>query len=66
MSRDRTPLFQAFPFEFCVQSNTVITVTNIRYSNDGGDDYVEVKLDDESLGTFQSLSKNSIADEWNE
>ena len=58
--------FQEFSIEFCLQSSTTITLTNVRYSNDGGADYVEVKLDNESLGTFWSLSKTSSADEWNQ
>ncbi|XP_076458347.1 uncharacterized protein LOC143292056 [Babylonia areolata] len=57
---------EVFPIEFCVQSSTTIQVTNVRYSNDGGQDYVDVKLDGEQLGTFLSLPKSSGADEWNQ
>ncbi|KAK7111162.1 hypothetical protein V1264_010845 [Littorina saxatilis] len=57
---------EVFPLEFCVQSDTTITVSNIRYSNDGGEDFVDVTLDGQKLGTLTSLRKTSPLDEWNE
>nr|KAG5714679.1 hypothetical protein BaRGS_000167 [Batillaria attramentaria] len=55
-----------FPIQFCLQSSTVITISDVRYSNDGDSDYVEVRLDGERLGTFESHSKTSSGDNWNQ
>ncbi|XP_025083746.1 uncharacterized protein LOC112557865 isoform X2 [Pomacea canaliculata] len=59
------PQLQVFPVEFCLQSSTVIQVSGVRYSNDGEADYVEVKFDDERIGTFESHDMASSGDNWN-
>ncbi|ESO85405.1 hypothetical protein LOTGIDRAFT_154901 [Lottia gigantea] len=52
-------------FTFCVPATTRVVLDNIRSSNDGESDTMEVRLDDEVLGTFQSISGSNGGHNWN-
>lgn len=51
--------------DFCLRKNTTVTLSNIRFSNDGDKDVVDVDMDGEDLGSFASHSNSNFGHNWN-
>ncbi|XP_067671920.1 uncharacterized protein [Haliotis asinina] len=51
--------------DFCLRKNTSVTLANIRFSNDGDKDIVDVAMDGEYLGSFSSYSNSNFGFNWN-
>ena len=51
--------------EYCLTKNTLVQLKTIRYSNDGESDTLNVGIDSESVGTFETIPNFGGGQGWN-
>jgi len=51
--------------DFCLSSLTSVTITNVRFSNDGKADNITLILDGREIGSFETFSLSNWGNLWN-
>lgn len=51
--------------EFCLGRNSLVSIQNVVYSNDGNTDIIHVSVDGQNLGTFQTSVLEDDGNGWN-
>jgi len=56
---------ESLMWSFTTESSCNVTVSTVRYSNDGDDDVVELQLDEHTVGSFTAIGFPQGGDRWN-
>jgi len=56
---------ESLMWSFTTESSCNVTVSTVRYSNDGDDDVVELQLDEYTVGSFTAIGFPQGGDRWN-
>ena len=56
---------QSITLHFSVFSSCTVSVSDIAYTNDGGADTISVRIDETSVGSFQTVAESNAGHNWN-